>query len=96
MRTLVSTFLVGACFVAGPALAQQHPWVPSSVYTGNLSGGDAPAQAYGRVSSGNIVDTTGWNTRRSHGNEVYDDSCHDSYAVFGCPGSGWTRPDPHR
>jgi hypothetical protein len=39
MRTLISTILVGATLVAGPALAQQHPWVPSGVNapTGSLS-----------------------------------------------------------
>jgi hypothetical protein len=88
MRTLVSTLLVGACFVTGPALAQQHPWVPSSVYTGNLSGGDALARAYGRVGSGNIVDTAGWHTRKSHGDDLYGYSCRSSHAVFACPGSG--------
>jgi hypothetical protein len=47
MRTLVSTFLIGVCLVAGPALAQQHPRVPSSVdtegcvYIGSLPNGRA-------------------------------------------------------
>jgi hypothetical protein len=47
MRTLVSSFLVGVCLVAGPALAQQHPLVPSSVdtegcmYIGSLPNGRA-------------------------------------------------------
>jgi hypothetical protein len=93
MRTLVSTFLVGACFVAAPALAQQHPWVPSgvysgNVYTGNVRGGDAPARAYGRFSSGNIVDTAGPHSRKSGADDLYGNSCNSSHAVFACPGSG--------
>ena len=31
MRALVSAILVGATLVAGPAVAQQHPWVPSGM-----------------------------------------------------------------
>jgi hypothetical protein len=59
MRTLVGTFLAGACLVAGPALAQQNPWVPSCVYaggcmyTGSLANG-APARAERRIRVGDI------------------------------------------
>ena len=43
MRTLVSTALVGLTLVASPALAQQHPWVPSGEQSvGSLPNG-APA-----------------------------------------------------
>jgi hypothetical protein len=53
MRTLVSTFLVGICLVAAPALAQQHPWVPSGAYTSTLPGGDtSPAQQHPWLPSG--------------------------------------------
>jgi hypothetical protein len=48
MRTLVGTMLVGATLVASPALAQQHPWVPSGVnaITGSLPNGDDSAAAH--------------------------------------------------
>jgi hypothetical protein len=58
MRRLVGTFLVGVSFVAGPALAQQHPWVADCVYTGGCmhEGSslktDTSARAYGRIRSG--------------------------------------------
>jgi len=44
MRTLVTALLVGIPLVAGPALAQQHPWVPSGFNgpAGSLPNG-APA-----------------------------------------------------
>ena len=53
MRTVVSTILVGATLVAGPALAQQHPWVPSGVNapTGSLPNGDPAATHHPWVSS---------------------------------------------
>jgi len=35
MRTLLTTVFVGVSLMAGPALAQQHPWVASCVYAGN-------------------------------------------------------------
>jgi hypothetical protein len=62
MRILVSTFLVGVCLAAQPALAQQHPWVASCVYAGNcgLSSSDVPARSYGRVHSGHR-----WHTGKS-------------------------------
>jgi hypothetical protein len=66
MRTFVSTFLVGVCLVAGPALAQ--PWVAGSVdtegciYIGSLPNGracihngDAPAQVYNSIRSDKIA-----------------------------------------
>jgi len=48
MRTLVSTFLVGISLaaVAAPALAQQHPWVPSDVYAGTVGYGQASQRHY--------------------------------------------------
>jgi hypothetical protein len=46
MRTLISTLLVGGLLVAGPALAQQNPWVPSGVYTGSLAYGQASQDHY--------------------------------------------------
>jgi hypothetical protein len=54
MRKLVSTFLVGVSLVAGPALAQQHPWLPSGAAepTGSLPNGDAPVQQHPWVPSG--------------------------------------------
>jgi hypothetical protein len=88
MRTLVSTIVVGVCLVGGPALAQQHPWVPSGTYTNNLQNGDAPARAYGRSSSGKIVDAVGWRSSKSQADELYDSSCNSSHPLFACPGSG--------
>jgi hypothetical protein len=41
MRTLFSTLLVGGFLVAGPALAQQNPWVPSGVYAASAAYGQA-------------------------------------------------------
>jgi hypothetical protein len=62
MRTMLSTFILGVCLVAAPALAQ--PWAAGSVdaegcmYIGSLPNGracihtsDAPAQAYNSVRS---------------------------------------------
>ena len=37
MRTLIGTLIVGGLVVASPALAQQHPWVASDVYTSRLA-----------------------------------------------------------
>jgi hypothetical protein len=48
MRTLVSTFLVGISLVAGPAMAQQNPWVASCVYTQSCV--DTGSAAYGKAS----------------------------------------------
>jgi hypothetical protein len=58
MRTLVSTILVGAALVAGPALAQQHPWVPSGVNapTASLANGDAPAATHHPWVSSNVYE----------------------------------------
>jgi len=87
MRTLVSTFLVGVSLVAGPALAQQNPWVPSGIYTRSLPSGDAPARAYGRLRSGDIIDSSGWRTGRPTTDDLYGDACHSSHPVFSCPGT---------
>lgn len=43
MRTLVSTTLVGLALVATPALAQQHPWVPSGTPVQTTQSGDPAA-----------------------------------------------------
>jgi hypothetical protein len=45
MRTIVSALLFGVCLVAGPAQAQQNPWVPSGSVEpiGSLPNG-TPAQ----------------------------------------------------
>jgi hypothetical protein len=51
MRTLVSSFIVGVCLVASPALAQQHPWVASCVYDGNCFGNIRHADASARADS---------------------------------------------
>jgi hypothetical protein len=87
MRTLVSTLLVGICLVAGPAFAQQNPWVPSGTYTGSLPNGDFPLRAYGRIRSGDVVDSVGWRTGKPATDELYDDACHSGRAVFACPGT---------
>jgi hypothetical protein len=87
MRTLVSTLLLGVCLVSGPALAQQHPWVPSGMSTGSVSSGDAAARAYGRVTTGAIIDTAGSRSGRSGADDLYN-SCNSGHAVFVCPGSG--------
>jgi hypothetical protein len=63
MRTFVSSFLLGVCLIAGPAMAQ--PWVAGSVgtegcmYVGSLPNGrvcnhngDASAQVYNSTRSG--------------------------------------------
>jgi len=43
MRTFViATALVGAVLFTGAANAQQHPWVPSDVYTGKLYNNSLP------------------------------------------------------
>lgn len=46
MRTLIGTLLAGGVVVASPALAQQHPWVPSDVYTATLAYGHASQHHY--------------------------------------------------
>jgi len=86
MRTLVSTFLVGICLAASPALAQQHPWVSSDVYTGRLTTGDSVARTYGRVFKGDIVVPAAKPAAKAI-DELYDDACHSGHAVFSCPGT---------
>jgi hypothetical protein len=58
MRALVSAILVGATLVAGPALAQQHPWVPSGVNApaGSLPNGDDPAVTHHPWVSSNVYE----------------------------------------
>ena len=46
MRTVVCTLLVGGLLVAGPALAQQHPWVPDGMYAAGLAYGQASQEHY--------------------------------------------------
>lgn len=48
MRTLLSTILVGVGLLASPALAQQHPWAASCVYTNSCV--DTGSVAYGQAS----------------------------------------------
>ena len=91
MRTLVTTFALGVCLVAAPAMAEQHPWVPSdvyagSVYTGSVSTDAAPVGAYGRLRKGDTVEP-GWRTARPVKDELHDESCHSSHPVFSCPGA---------
>jgi len=87
MRTLVTTFLVGICLAASPALAQQHPWVPSDVYTGSVQSGDWYARAYGRVHRGDSVAPAVRPGGKAATDELYDDACHSGHAVFSCPGT---------
>jgi hypothetical protein len=68
-------------------MAQQHPWVPSGVYTDSLSSGDAHAYAYGRIRNGDIVESSGRRAGRPAKDELYDDSCHSSHPIFSCPGT---------
>jgi hypothetical protein len=68
------------------ASAQQHPWVPSGMYTGSLPTRDAPIRAYGRVRTSDIVDSSGWRTGKPATDELYD-ACHNMRAVFSCPGA---------
>lgn len=91
MRMFVSTFVVGACLVAAPAFAQQHPWVPSSVYSENGKAGAAVSnrhveRAYGRhdgaVRSGpREVERDGgkFDNRDTRG-------CIGTHPVYLCPG----------
>jgi hypothetical protein len=64
MRTLVSTFVVGVCLVAAPAFAQQHPWVPSCVYTegcmyqGSVPNGRAFIRSGDRLRTGKRYSST--------------------------------------
>jgi hypothetical protein len=88
MRTLVGTLLVGVCLAASPALAQQHPWVPSGMYTGSVTQRQAPVRAYGRVSNSDIVNASGWRTGKPAVDELYGEACNSGHAVFACPGSG--------
>jgi hypothetical protein len=46
MRTVVCTLLVGGLFVAGTALAQQHPRVPDGMYAAGLAYGQASQDHY--------------------------------------------------
>jgi len=87
MRTLVSGFLVGVCLVASPALAQQHPWVPSGMYTASVPKANAPARSYGRAGRGDTVDPSGWRSGKPGTDELYDGACHSSHPVFSCPGA---------
>jgi len=87
MRILVSTFVVGICLAGSPALAQQHPWVSSDVYTGSLLNGDSMARTYGRAHRGDIVDPAARPAAKATTDELYDDACHSSHPVFACPGT---------
>ena len=55
MRTRVATSVIGVSLlgmslIAGPAMAQQHPWVPSCVYEGGCWSVFSPPQAHARAS----------------------------------------------
>jgi hypothetical protein len=54
MRTFVSALLFGVCLVAGPAQAQQHPWLPSGATepTGSLPNGTPVEMQHPWVPSG--------------------------------------------
>jgi hypothetical protein len=65
MRKLVSIFLFAVSLIAGPAFAQQHPWVPSSVYAGTLSN-DAPARASSRSIRGSDISPRHSSVNRRH------------------------------
>ena len=84
MRTLVGTFLLGISLVTTPALAQQHPWVPSG-YTGTVTHSQAPAKAYGRISNG-IINSSEGRTAKPAADELYGDACETGRAAFACPG----------
>jgi len=86
MRTLLGTFVFGVCIVASPALAQQHPWVPSGLSADSLSTGPARAQGYSRIRKGDVIGSSDWRTGKPASDELYD-SCHSSHPVFACPGS---------
>jgi len=86
MRALVSTLLVGICIAASPALAQQHPWVSSNVYTGTVAAGDSLARTYGRVQKGDIVVPATRPAAKAAADDLYGEACHSSHAVFSCPG----------
>jgi hypothetical protein len=55
---VVSAIVVGAVLVAGPALAQQHPWVPSGMNapTVSLPSGDDPAVTHHPWVSSNVYE----------------------------------------
>jgi hypothetical protein len=50
------TILVIASSAFSAAMAQEHPWGPSGMYTGSLSTGDAYAQVNCCIRKGDIVD----------------------------------------
>lgn len=88
MRTLVSTFVVGACLVAAPAFAQQHPWAPSSVYsqTGKAdesAGSRQVERAYGRHEGS--VRSASHDAERDRG-QVDKRGCIGTHPVYLCPG----------
>ena len=58
MRTLLSTVLVGLTLAAAPAMAQQHPWLPSGTPAGQraTSSGSAPASSSAGESSSETTD----------------------------------------
>ena len=85
MRTLVSTILVGISIAASPAFAQQHPWVPSDVYTGKVQNGYSFARTYGRMRAGDIVVPAARPAAKAT-DSLYD-ACSSSHAVFTCPGT---------
>jgi len=65
MRTLVSTALVGLALVATPALAQQHPWVPSGTPVYSQQNGDLAAVQHPWVPSAYAGGLTSGDTARA-------------------------------
>jgi hypothetical protein len=46
--SLIGISLLGVNLIAGPAMAQQHPWVPSCVYEGWCGFTASPPHAHAR------------------------------------------------
>jgi len=104
MRTLVGSSLLGVSLIGsligGPALAQQHPWVPGCVYAEGCGFTGVPlnahAGAYGDVTSGPVTSRHGaggrdasgddWRAGRPATDELYQ-ACHTGHSAFSCPGA---------
>jgi hypothetical protein len=71
-----ATILVIASGAFSSAMAQQHPWGPSDMYTGSLSTGDARPQVNSRIPRGDIVESSGWRTGKPVIGELYDAGHH--------------------
>ena len=86
MRTLISTFVIGACLVAAPALADQARLTdgqPQSSYAGHAVSGRSSERAYGRAQGDN------WRAPRDaeHDSAKVDNrGCIGTNPVYLCPG----------